>query len=102
MSPATDMVGSEVEMTRHAGVLALAATAACSTAQPRQPQAPDDAQAPDAPARSRVLLAYFSRPGENYYSRGRRNLKVGNTEVVARMIAQRLGIDRYRVEAADP
>jgi hypothetical protein len=30
-----------------------------------------------------ILLAYFSRPGENYYYGGRRNLEVGNTEVLA-------------------
>ncbi|MEU7739359.1 hypothetical protein [Nonomuraea sp. NPDC049158] len=34
-------------------------------------------------ARSKVLLAYFSRPGENYYYGGRTTLKVGNTEVMA-------------------
>jgi flavodoxin len=47
-------------------------------------------------------MAYFSRPGENYYYGGRRNLKVGNTEVVARMIGDRLNIDTYRVEPEDP
>ncbi len=26
----------------------------------------------------RILLAYFSRPGENYWNGGRRNLEVGN------------------------
>jgi flavodoxin len=91
---------------RSAGALALTATAGCSTSAPtasrRQPSAPDAAQSPDTPARSRVLLAYFSRPGENYWYGGRRNLKVGNTEVVARMIADRLRIDPYRVEPADP
>src|SRR4029079_4194346 len=41
-----------------------------------------------APKRStpaRVLVAYFSRPGENYDNGGRIWLKVGNTEVVATM-----------------
>ena len=33
---------------------------------------------------SRILLAYFSRAGENYYYGGRRDLEVGNTEVLAR------------------
>jgi flavodoxin len=49
-----------------------------------------------------VLLAYFSRPGENYYYGGRRNLQVGNTEVLARMIADLIDCDLYRIEAADP
>ena len=41
----------------------------------------------EAPSRSavesrrNVLLAYFSRPGENYYYGGRIDLKIGNTEV---------------------
>jgi hypothetical protein len=51
---------------------------------------------------SRTLLAYFSRPGENYYYGGRRNLEVGNTQVVAEMIADLATVDVYRMEAADP
>jgi flavodoxin len=46
-----------------------------------------------------VLVAYFSRPGENYYYGGRRDLPVGNTEVLARMLAQRLRCDVHRIEA---
>ena len=30
--------------------------------------------------RGSVLLAYFSRPGENWWNGGRRDLEVGNTE----------------------
>jgi flavodoxin len=52
--------------------------------------------------RTNVLLAYFSRPGENYYYGGRRNLAVGNTEVLARTIAGRVSCDVHRIEAADP
>jgi flavodoxin len=48
-----------------------------------------------------ILLAYFSRPGENYWNGGRRNLEVGNTEVLARMIGARLDCDVHRIEAAD-
>ena len=55
-----------------------------------------------APGRGRVLLAYFSRPGENYWYGGRRDLEVGNTEVLARMIRARLDCDVHRIEAADP
>ncbi|MFF5933903.1 flavodoxin [Streptomyces sp. NPDC012508] len=50
----------------------------------------------------RVLLAYFSRRGENYYYGGRTDLKVGNTEVLARQIAGRVTWDTYRIQAADP
>jgi flavodoxin len=51
---------------------------------------------------NKVLLVYFSRAGENYYYGGRINLEVGNTEVLAGMISQRIGCDVHRIEAADP
>lgn len=50
----------------------------------------------------KVLLAYFSRAGENYYYGGRTNLEVGNTEVLAGMISPLIGCDVYRIESADP
>jgi flavodoxin len=53
---------------------------------------------PDA----RVLVAYFSRAGENYHYGGRRFLEVGNTEVLAGMIRDRLACDVHRIEAAEP
>ncbi|OHV32246.1 MULTISPECIES: flavodoxin [Pseudofrankia] len=53
-------------------------------------------------ATGRVLLAYFSRAGENYYYGGRRTLTVGNTEKLATMIAANIDCDVYRIEAADP
>ena len=50
-----------------------------------------------------ILLAYFSRPGENYYYYGgRRDLEVGNTEVLAEMIARLVDCDVHRIEAANP
>ncbi|MFJ2021834.1 flavodoxin [Streptomyces nodosus] len=53
-------------------------------------------------ARGKVLLAYFSRAGENYYYGGRTDLTVGNTEVLARKISDLTDCDLYRIEAADP
>ncbi|MFE4837311.1 flavodoxin [Arthrobacter sp. NPDC056691] len=50
----------------------------------------------------RVLLAYFSRAGENYYYGGRTNLDAGNTEVLAGMISTRVTCDVHRIEAAEP
>ncbi|WP_435191951.1 flavodoxin [Streptomyces sp. bgisy126] len=50
----------------------------------------------------RVLLAYFSRPGENYYYGGRTDLKVGNTEVLANKIDDLIACGTYRIQAADP
>jgi flavodoxin len=49
-----------------------------------------------------ILLAYFSRAGENYYYGGRRDLEVGNTELLAEMIARLVDCDVYRIEAANP
>ncbi|MFL0410980.1 flavodoxin [Microbacterium paludicola] len=51
---------------------------------------------------SRVLVAYFSRAGENYWNGGRRYLDVGNTEVLAGLISDRIECDVYRIEAAEP
>jgi flavodoxin len=51
---------------------------------------------------NRVLLAYFSRPGENYYYGDRIDLEVGNTQVVAEMIAAAITVDTFRIEPADP
>lgn len=51
---------------------------------------------------SRTLVAYFSRAGENYHYGGRRNLAVGNTELLTRMINELIDCDVYRIEAADP
>ena len=61
----------------------------------------------DGPARAaggggRILLAYFSRPGENFWNGGRRDLEVGNTEVLARTISARLDCEAHRIEAGDP
>ena len=58
--------------------------------------------APSASGLSKVLVAYFSRAGENYYYGGRTNLEVGNTEVVAEMISSSVSVDTYRIDAAEP
>ncbi len=51
---------------------------------------------------SRTLVAYFSRPGENYHNGGRRFLDVGNTQVLAELIAEQLAAPTHRIEAAQP
>lgn len=63
---------------------------------------PSPGAASAGPNGRRVLLAYFSRAGENYYYGGRTNLEIGNTEVLAGMISDAIGCDVHRVEAADP
>lgn len=69
-----------------------------STEKRKSPHRPD----PTASPGRRVLLAYFSRPGENYYYGRRTTLKTGNTEVLARMISERIECDVHRIEAVDP
>jgi Dihydrodipicolinate synthetase family len=70
------------------------------------PDARPDPSRTEEPAQvegpGRILLAYFSRPGENYWNGGRRDLKVGNTEVLAGAIRARLDCDVHRIEAVDP
>lgn len=63
---------------------------------------PSPTAVPSPSTGGRILLAYFSRPGENYHYGGRRNLEVGNTEVLAGMISALVPCDVHRIEAADP
>jgi flavodoxin len=87
-------------LTLASGALVGAQLAGCSARSAPAPNAPPAAPA-TVPA-SNVLMAYFSRPGENYYYGGRIDLEVGNTQVVADMIASTIAVDVYRIRAADP
>ncbi|MET3421276.1 flavodoxin [Actinoplanes tereljensis] len=85
----------------------LSACTDSPAASPSSASTPAGSASRSAPASSssggsRVLLAYFSRAGENYFNGGRKRLTVGNTEVVAGMISRLIGCDVHRVEAADP
>jgi flavodoxin len=86
--------------------VAAAAAAGCASARPAgsgsPPSRPAGEPAPTPTAESGVLLAYFSRAGENYHYGGRRRLKVGNTEVLAGIVGRLLGCGVHRIEAADP
>jgi flavodoxin len=76
-----------------------------SRTEPSSPATGRDTPMPDTTQRvgdRRILLAYYSRAGENYYYGGRRNLAVGNTEVLATMIGQLIACNVYRIEPADP
>jgi flavodoxin len=44
------------------------------------------------------LIAYYSRPGNNYVNGNIVNLSVGNTEVAAKMIQNRTGWDLFRID----
>jgi len=74
-------------------VATLGGLTACGSAAP---------SAAPVGAGARVLLAYFSRAGENYYYGGRTTLQVGNTEVLAGMISREIACDVPRIEPADP
>jgi flavodoxin len=84
-----------------AGV-AGAAVSACGAGSPGAPR-PDGPRPSGAArgARGKILIAYFSRPGENYHYSGRRDLRVGNTEVLARMISASFACDVQRIEPVD-
>lgn len=67
-----------------------------------EPTPEPTAQPPLPKSQGSVLLAYFSRPGENYHYGDRVDLEVGNTEVLAEMIRDRIDCAVHRIEAADP
>jgi flavodoxin len=84
-----------------AGAL-LAACNASDSPNPASPQPRVTADSQSGPSSSNVLLVYFSRAGENYFYGDRIDLEVGNTQVVADMIASSIAVDVYRIQAADP
>jgi flavodoxin len=69
---------------------------------PPSPTTPGTRETPAPGNHGRVLLAYYSRAGENYYYGGRTNLDVGNTRVLVDMISKLIPCDVHRIEAADP
>ena len=81
------------------GAVTAAALTGCAAAGGRRPGSSTPAASPSASSAGGdgawALLVYFSRAGENYYYGGRTRLAVGNTQVVAELIA-------VRSEAASP
>ncbi len=49
-----------------------------------------------------ILIAFYSRAGENYFGGAYRRIAVGNTEKVARMLAGLTGGDLYKIRQAQP
>jgi flavodoxin len=85
------------------GGAAVGVLGACGAQSPRD-ATPDRARNPrpaQAPGGGRILLAYFSRPGENYWNGGRRNSQSA-TPRRWRAISARLDSDVHRIEAVDP
>lgn len=49
-----------------------------------------------------ILIAFYSRAGENYFGGAYRRIAVGNTEKAAQMLAGLTGGALYRIEQAQP
>lgn len=91
------------------GLAALATLVSCtrpeagnSSAGPTPEGTPDMTPSTRPSTGASTLLVYFSRPGENYWEGGRRDLEVGNTKRLAQTIAERIDCDSYEIQAADP
>ncbi len=91
------------------GIAALAALAACAPqgeptrqTQPTEGTNPEMTPSPQPTTSAKTLLVYFSRPGENYWEGGRRDLDVGNTKRLAQMVAELIDCDEFEILAADP
>jgi len=82
------------------GALLAGTLAGCGQASTAADGREDSTQAADVSRK--VLIAYFSRPGENYYYGGRRDLNIGNTEVLATTIRKHIAADVYRIRATNP
>ena len=82
------------EATRAQAASALMNYANYAQSQPSVPADPTDPT--DG---SRILVAYFSRAGENY---GVGVIEKGNTEIVAEMIAGQTGGDLFHIETVTP
>lgn len=54
------------------------------------------------PKYKKILIAYYSRRGNNYVSGDIVNLPVGNTEVIAKMIQEQTGGDLFHIETVNP
>ncbi len=48
------------------------------------------------------LVAFYSRAGENYFGGSRKYIEVGNTEKIAKMIAEITGADLFKIEQKVP
>ena len=49
-----------------------------------------------------ILIAFYSRAGENYFGGAYRRISIGNTEKAAEMLAELTGGELYKIEQAQP
>lgn len=66
---------------------------------PAEPEKKSVEKAPTSSANKKILVAYFSRTGEEYAIG---NITKGNTAIVAEYIAQKTGADTFEVKPATP
>jgi len=53
-------------------------------------------------ANSKVLIAYYSRKGQNYVAGKIINLEIGNTEIIAKKIQKMTGGDLFEIDTVKP
>lgn len=70
-----------------------------TSAKPNEVQSVDKAPVATQSADKKILVAYFSRTGEEY-NVGR--ITKGNTAIVAEMIAKKVGADTFEIKSATP
>ena len=92
-----DTFAPEQEATRAQAASALMNFALSQDSTPATPNEPTEST--DSTDSSRVLVAYFSRAGENYDVGV---IEKGNTEIVAEMIAERTGGELFHIETVTP
>lgn len=106
--------GNVIEISRRTlvgatGLAALAVLTGCAPREEPTPRTqPSEGTNPEMTPSTQpsegtgTLLVYFSRPGENYWEGGRRDLEIGNTKRLAATIAELIDCDEYEILAADP
>lgn len=106
--------GNVIEISRRTlvgatGLAALAVLTGCAAreeptprTQPSEGTNPEMTPSTQPSEGTSTLLVYFSRPGENYWEGGRRDLEIGNTKRLAATIAELIDCDEYEILAADP
>lgn len=106
--------GNVIEISRRTlvgatGLAALAVLTGCAPreeptprTQPSEGTNPEMTPSTQPSEGTSTLLVYFSRPGENYWEGGRRDLEIGNTKRLAATIAELIDCDESEILAADP
>ncbi|MDO4536504.1 MAG: flavodoxin [Clostridium perfringens] len=49
-----------------------------------------------------ILIAYYSRKGQNYWNGSIKNIAKGNTEIVAEMIQETVGGELFEIDTVNP